>query len=106
MGLVVTRGSPNGIRETCWHMAGDEFFCGSYSMKKTLAVVATLIALPIAAQAQTLQYPGFYAGLEGGGTYMFNTNWNTPVGSGSVYPAIGWAAGGMLGYDFVGPRVE
>ena len=75
-------------------------------MKKTLAVVATLIALPIAAQAQTLQYPGFYAGLEGGGTYMFNTNWNTPVGSGSVYPAIGWAAGGMLGYDFVGPRVE
>ena len=23
-----------------------------------------------------------------------------------MYPQIGWAAGGMVGYDFVGPRVE
>jgi len=31
----------------------------------------------------------------------------TPFGaSGQMYPQIGWAAGGMVGYDFVGPRVE
>ena len=23
-----------------------------------------------------------------------------------MYPELGWAAGGMIGYDFVGPRVE
>ncbi|MBS0540416.1 MAG: outer membrane beta-barrel protein, partial [Proteobacteria bacterium] len=77
-------------------------------MKKTLAVVAALAVLPAAAQAQTLQYPGFYAGLEGGGTYMFNTTVQTPGfgGTGNIYPALGWAAGAMIGYDFVGPRVE
>src|SRR4051812_6365128 len=38
---------------------------------------------------------------------MFNTNAATPFGtSGTLYPSIGWAAGGMIGYDFVGPRVE
>src|SRR6476659_8870366 len=37
---------------------------------------------------------------------MFQTSSGTPVGSGTMYPAIGWAAGGMIGYDFVGPRVE
>jgi OmpA-OmpF porin, OOP family len=75
-------------------------------MKKSLIAAAALVALPVMAQAQTLQYPGFYAGIEGGGNYMFNTTVNTPFGNPTVYPAIGYAAGGMVGYDFVGPRVE
>jgi len=65
-----------------------------------------LVALPVATQAQSLQYPGFYVGAEGGGTWMFNTTSGTPLGTGTIYPSIGWAAGGMIGYDFVGPRVE
>jgi outer membrane protein OmpA-like peptidoglycan-associated protein len=64
------------------------------------------VALPVASQAQGLQYPGFYIGAEGGGNWMFNTNVGTPFGTSTIYPAIGWAAGGMIGYDFVGPRVE
>jgi outer membrane protein OmpA-like peptidoglycan-associated protein len=75
-------------------------------IKKALATAAVLVALPVVSQAQTLQYPGFYIGAEGGGTWMFNTTTGTPVGSGTIYPDIGWAAGGMVGYDFVGPRVE
>ena len=65
-----------------------------------------LVALPVVTQAQGLQYPGFYIGAEGGGTWMFQTSSGTPLGSGTIYPDIGWAAGGMIGYDFVGPRVE
>ena len=76
-------------------------------IKKVLVAAAALAALPIAAQAQSLQYPGFYAGIEGGGNWMFNNNVQTPFGaSGTMYPQLGWAAGGMIGYDFVGPRVE
>jgi len=75
-------------------------------IKKALATAAALVALPVVTQAQNLQYPGFYAGIEGGGTWMFNTTTGTPMGSGTIYPALGWAAGGMIGYDFVGPRVE
>ena len=76
-------------------------------LKKALVTAAALVALPFATQAQSLQYPGIYIGVEGGGTWMFNTNFGTPFGaSGTIYPAIGWAAGGMIGYDFVGPRVE
>ena len=65
-----------------------------------------LVALPVVTQAQSLQYPGFYVGIEGGGNWMFNTSTTTALGTGTIYPAIGWAAGGMIGYDFVGPRVE
>ncbi|HEY2873644.1 MAG TPA: OmpA family protein [Reyranella sp.] len=75
-------------------------------IRKTLTIAAAVMALPIAAQAQSLQYPGFYLGAEGGGSWMFNTNTGTPLGTGTIYPDIGWAAGGMVGYDFVGPRVE
>jgi outer membrane protein OmpA-like peptidoglycan-associated protein len=64
------------------------------------------MALPTVTQAQSLQYPGFYIGAEGGGNWMFNTSTTTALGTGTIYPAIGWAAGGMIGYDFVGPRVE
>jgi outer membrane protein OmpA-like peptidoglycan-associated protein len=76
-------------------------------IKKILTTAAVVTALPIAAQAQSLQYPGFYIGAEGGLNWMFNTNVATPLGtSGTLYPDMGWAAGGMVGYDFVGPRVE
>jgi len=76
-------------------------------IKKVLVAAAALAVLPIAAQAQSLQYPGFYVGIEGGGNWMFNTNVTTPFGAtGTLYPQLGWAAGGMIGYDFVGPRVE
>ena len=76
-------------------------------IKKVLVAAAALAVLPIAAQAQSLQNPGFYAGIEGGGNWMFNTNVTTPFGQGgTLYPQFGWQAGGMVGYDFVGPRVE
>ena len=77
-------------------------------MKKALATVAALVALPVASQAQSLQYPGFYIGAEGGLNWMFNTSVTTNFGgtTGTVYPALGWAVGGQIGYDFVGPRVE
>jgi len=76
-------------------------------IKKVLVAAAALAVLPVATQAQSLQYPGFYVGIEGGGSWMFNNNVTTPFGaSGTMYPEIGWAAGGMIGYDFVGPRVE
>jgi outer membrane protein OmpA-like peptidoglycan-associated protein len=60
------------------------------------------------AQAQTLQYPGFYISAEGGLNWMFNTTINFPnFGGGvNVYPNTGFAVGGSIGYDFVGPRVE
>jgi OOP family OmpA-OmpF porin len=75
-------------------------------IKQALATAAVLMALPVVGQAQSLQYPGFYIGAEGGGTWMFQTSAGTPLGAGTIYPDIGWAAGGMIGYDFVGPRVE
>ena len=70
-------------------------------MKKALLAAAALVALPVVAQAQVPQ-PGFYIGAEGGLNWLLNT---TILGS-SVYPQTGWAAGGVIGYDFVGPRVE
>jgi OOP family OmpA-OmpF porin len=78
-------------------------------MKKLLlATTAALIALPVMAQAQSQPNPGIYIGGEGGLNWMFNTTANVPGFGGAVniYPAMGWAAGGMIGYDFVGPRVE
>ena len=76
-------------------------------MKTTWISAFALVALPVATQAQSLQYPGFYVGAEGGLNWMFQTSAATPFGtSGTIYPSTGWAAGGMVGYDFVGPRVE
>jgi OmpA-OmpF porin, OOP family len=71
-------------------------------MKKALLAAAAFVALPVMAQAQTLQYPGFYAGLEGGVNWMLNTT----ILNQSVSPNTGFAVGGVVGYDFVGPRVE
>ncbi len=70
-------------------------------MKKALLAAVALVALPVVAQAQVPQ-PGFYIGAEGGLNWLLNT---TILGS-SVYPQTGFAAGGVIGYDFVGPRVE
>ena len=70
-------------------------------MKKALVAAAALIALPVVAQAQSPS-PGVYIGAEGGVNWLLNTTIN---GFG-VTPQTGWAAGGVIGYDFVGPRVE
>src|ERR1044072_7082657 len=67
--------------------------------KKSLMVAAAALVLPVAANAQTgTSYPGFYIGAEGGLNWLLNNN--------SYQMDTGWAAGGKLGYDFVGPRVE
>jgi opacity protein-like surface antigen len=70
-------------------------------MKKALIAAAALVALPMAAQAQT-PMPGFYIGAEGGINWLLNTT----INNNSTTPQLGWAAGGKIGYDFVGPRVE
>jgi OmpA-OmpF porin, OOP family len=82
-------------------------------MKKALIAAAAVVALPSMAQAQTetevaqassmgSPLPGVYLGVQGGLNWMLNT---TILGQG-VSPVTGWAAGGKIGYDFVGPRVE
>jgi outer membrane protein OmpA-like peptidoglycan-associated protein len=74
-------------------------------MKKTILAAAALLALPAAAQAQVfsssspgLAVPGFYIGAQGGLNWLLNDR--------SYRMDTGWAAGGVVGYDFVGPRVE
>ena len=67
-----------------------------------LLATTALVALPVVAQAQSQPNPGFYIGGEGGVNWMLNTTANAT----NIYPATGWAAGGMIGYDFVGPRLE
>jgi len=50
-----------------------------------------------------------YIGAEGGVNWLlnFNANTNLPIAPVvGVQPNTGWAAGGVIGYDFVGPRVE
>jgi OOP family OmpA-OmpF porin len=71
-------------------------------MKKVLLAAAAVIALPAIAEAQDVQTPGVYFGVEGGLNWMFNT---TILGT-NVSPQTGWAAGGKFGYDFIGPRIE
>jgi OOP family OmpA-OmpF porin len=74
-------------------------------MKKALLAAVALIALPAAANAQSSwftptapAFPGFYIGAEGAANWLLNNN--------SYVMDTGWAAGGKVGYDFVGPRVE
>ena len=67
--------------------------------KKSIAAAAALAVLPIAAQAQTGNAtPGMYIGAEGGLNWLLNNN--------SYVMDTGWGAGGKIGYDFIGPRVE
>src|SRR5215510_6507323 len=78
-------------------------------MKKVLMAAAALVALPVMAQAQSPS-PGVYIGAEGGVNWLlnFNASPNNPALPAviGVTPNTGWAAGGVIGYDFVGPRVE
>ena len=77
-------------------------------MKKALLAAAALVALPVMAQAQAPS-PGVYIGAEGGVNWLLNFTANTglaAVPTVSVTPNTGWAVGGVIGYDFVGPRVE
>ena len=78
-------------------------------MKKALVAAAALMVLPVAAQAQS-PAPGVYIGAEGGLNWLLNFTANTNLAPNfatvSVTPQTGWAVGGVIGYDFVGPRVE
>jgi opacity protein-like surface antigen len=67
-------------------------------MKLGAVVAAALVAAPLAAHAQTAM-PGFYIGAEGGVNFL-NTR------TSGINEKVGFAVGGMIGYDFVGPRVE
>src|SRR5216683_1550569 len=73
--------------------------------KKSLLAAAAILALPAVANAQSdwfrstnPTFPGFYIGAEGAANWLLNNN--------SYQMDTGWAAGGKVGYDFVGPRVE
>ncbi|MDB5487841.1 MAG: hypothetical protein JWQ58_1556 [Reyranella sp.] len=68
-------------------------------MKKLLATALVLLA-PAAVQAQSINaQEGFYIGAGGGAAWFIGSNSNTQTWT-------GWAAGGKVGYDFVGPRLE
>ena len=83
-------------------------------MKTLLAATTALVALPVLAQAQSLQPGGFYIGAEGGINWLLNTSSTATFSAGgfggsntvNINPNLGWTAGGMIGYDFIGPRVE
>src|SRR5882672_11432132 len=71
-----------------------------------LMATMTLTSAPAAAQAQSspspftprLINPGFYVGVEGGLNWLLNSsNFNFDTG---------YAVGGVVGYDFTGPRFE
>src|ERR1700681_4350527 len=72
--------------------------------KKALLAAAAILSLPAAANAQSMfspsgpVYPGVYIGAEGGLNWLLNNQ--------SYVMNTGWAVGGKVGYDFVGPRVE
>jgi OOP family OmpA-OmpF porin len=68
-------------------------------IRPLLAAASVLAVLPVAAVAQEINaQPGFYIGA-GGGLVV-------PLSSNSTGGNVGWAAGGTIGYDFVGPRVS
>lgn len=86
-------------------------------MKKIVVAALALAAAPFAAHAQDLN--GFYVGARGGINWLWDSAVNangiasvTGFGTGQLSGTdnasfhTGWAAGGFVGYDFVGPRVE
>jgi len=81
-------------------------------MKFILTAVAALAALPLSllpgtSHAQDLQFPAWYGGLEAGANWANPTTLTTNGGTSiNANPDLGYAAGGVIGYDFVGPRVE
>ena len=73
--------------------------------KKALLAAAAIAVLPTAAysqsswfQASNPTYQGFYIGAQGGLNWLLNNQ--------SYVMDTGWALGGRVGYDFVGPRFE
>jgi outer membrane protein OmpA-like peptidoglycan-associated protein len=73
--------------------------------KATFLATAVILALPTAAHAQSSWFgsagpssPGFYIGAQGGLNWLLNNQ--------SYVMDTGWTAGGKVGYDFVGPRLE
>lgn len=77
-------------------------------MKKTLLASMLAVAFATPAMAQS-DRTGFYIGAEGGLNWLsnFTANTNVPaVPQIGVTPNLGYAVGGVVGYDFVGPRVE
>jgi opacity protein-like surface antigen len=86
-------------------------------MNKTILAAVALAALPLGAHAQNLN--GFYVGARGGANWLLDNSANISgtatvgsFGTGTFNSTTnatfqtGWAAGGFIGYDFVGPRVE
>jgi OOP family OmpA-OmpF porin len=71
-------------------------------MRVIWIVGAAVVAMAPVAQAQQTSQPNFYFGAEAGVNWLVNT---TILGT-QVYPQSGFAAGGKIGYDFVGPRLE
>jgi OOP family OmpA-OmpF porin len=68
-------------------------------MRKLLMLAGLLSGLPAAVHAQDfVPHPGFYIGAGGGLAIALGTN-------GGNNDRIGYAVGGFLGYDFLGPRV-
>jgi OOP family OmpA-OmpF porin len=79
-------------------------------MKNALLGAAALLALPLAANAQSMfspgpSSPGVYIGAEGGLNWLLN-NSNNNYNSTSNFLGAGYVLGGKVGYDFVGPRLE
>jgi OmpA-OmpF porin, OOP family len=74
-------------------------------MKKSLCVAGALMVLPAAVHAQEfVPLPGIYVGAGAGIENFLSTS--TSIG-GSVSGSLGFGLGALiLGYDFVGPRVE
>jgi outer membrane protein OmpA-like peptidoglycan-associated protein len=74
-------------------------------MKRILVAAVVLSALPVVAQAQSSLFaqnyqptPGVYVGAQGGLNWLLNSN--------NYNMDLGYSVGGVVGYDFVGPRVE
>jgi len=70
-------------------------------VKKALVIAGAIALLPFAGHAQSINaQQGFYIGAGGG------VGWSIGTPPAGVSTGTGWAAGGKLGYDFVGPRIE
>jgi OOP family OmpA-OmpF porin len=81
------------------------------NLDKLFAAGLALTPLPTWAQDRTA-VSGFYIGAEGGLSWLLNTTVTATAARGGglnslqVAPQTGWMVGGVVGYDFVGPRVE
>jgi len=86
-------------------------------VRKIISAAIALAIVPFAAHAQSQS--GAYVGLRGGGNWLLNNVANisgtatvSGVGTGPFNSTTnasfntGWAGGGFVGYDFVGPRLE